>query len=527
MTSLEAEAAVLGAVLINNENFAHARGLRAEHFAQPLHQRIFAKIADAFERGEAVSPVTLRPHFEADPGMQELGGTVYLARLTADESVLLAPRETTQLIIDLAERRAQVAFARQLQAAAADLAQPIAEIDPPRLESAAALRPLDLAALSAIEPPARVFIIPNIAPAKEVTFFTGPGGAGKSLIAQQFASNLAIGRATLGLELPAGAAIYFTCEDGADELHRRQRNLCDALGIDMAELAGKLFLISRRGEADNYLALPHATGVWRPSKLYRAIERMVRRTSAQAVFLDHVGHLFPGDENKRLDVNGFVSLLVRLADDTGAAVILIGHPNKKDQDYSGSTAWPSAVRSFFTFKRPKDSEHDRDARVLSVPKANYGKDGEVLRCRWHNWAFIRDEDLPDDQREQLGQAIAASAENEAFMRCLSAATERRQAVSESPGVNNYGAIFPKMPEGKGYDRAAFERAFQRLLSVGQIELGAKLWQRDNRAWKYGIRAVAKPEEKCTDQPHRPAAPTSRTDPHRTLRRPRTHRPASL
>ena len=55
---------------------------------------------------------------------------------------------------------------------------------------------------------------------------------------------------------------------------------------------------------------------------------------------------------------------------------------------------------------------------------------------------------------------------------------------------------------------AFARAFERLLAIGKIELDAKLWQRENRQWKYGIRAVDDPAEKCTDRRCTDLAPTN-------------------
>jgi hypothetical protein len=40
---------------------------------------------------------------------------------------------------------------------------------------------LDWAALASVEPAPKQFVIPKFAPAGEVTLFTGPGSAGKSL----------------------------------------------------------------------------------------------------------------------------------------------------------------------------------------------------------------------------------------------------------------------------------------------------------------------------------------------------------
>ncbi len=81
--NLEAEAAFLGAVLIDNRLMEElAVPLRPEHFFEPLHTRIFERIVVLLDRQMVVTPVTLKPYFETDPAMAELGGTQYLeARL--------------------------------------------------------------------------------------------------------------------------------------------------------------------------------------------------------------------------------------------------------------------------------------------------------------------------------------------------------------------------------------------------------------------------------------------------------------
>ena len=195
---------------------------------------------------------------------------------------------------------------------------------------------------------------------------------------------------------------------------------------------------------------------------------------------------------------------------TGAAIMLLGHPNKAGDSYSGSTAWLNAVRSQVFMGRAEgdDDDADTDSRTVTVGKPNYCARGEALRFRWHEWAFILEDDLPTDTRAELAQVTRAHSENAAFMRCLAAATMARRAVSHNPGVNYAPSVFAKMAEGKGLSRRAFEAAFERLLHIGEIELDQQLWKRENRTWKFGLRAASK----RTDPP----APTPRTDPHRPI-----------
>src|SRR6478735_4991143 len=63
--NLEAEQALLGAILINNE--AHDRVsdfLEPHHFYDPLHQQIFETAAKLIASGKQATPITLRTFFE-------------------------------------------------------------------------------------------------------------------------------------------------------------------------------------------------------------------------------------------------------------------------------------------------------------------------------------------------------------------------------------------------------------------------------------------------------------------------------
>jgi len=128
--NLDAEAAFLGAVLIDNRVLEElTTALRPEHFFEPLHGRIFERIVIQVDKQMVVTPVTLKPYFDSDPAMAELGGTSYLARLTADGQGLLAPRELAQQIYDLALLRELVKVGRELVEGALDTSE---EVEPMR-----------------------------------------------------------------------------------------------------------------------------------------------------------------------------------------------------------------------------------------------------------------------------------------------------------------------------------------------------------------------------------------------------------
>jgi replicative DNA helicase len=80
--NLQAEQALLGALLANNKAYERvAEFLAAEHFADPIHGRIYAAIARRADAGQLADAVTLKGEFEHSGVLDEVGGTAYLAQL--------------------------------------------------------------------------------------------------------------------------------------------------------------------------------------------------------------------------------------------------------------------------------------------------------------------------------------------------------------------------------------------------------------------------------------------------------------
>ncbi len=128
--NIEAEAAFLGAVLIDNRVIEELRApLAPGHFFEPAHARIYERVLQLLDRKAVVTPVTLRPYFEADEALKALGGTSYLARLTADGQGLLAPRALAEQIYDLALLRELVSVGRDLVSHALDTSESVEPLE--------------------------------------------------------------------------------------------------------------------------------------------------------------------------------------------------------------------------------------------------------------------------------------------------------------------------------------------------------------------------------------------------------------
>ncbi len=124
--NVEAEAALIGALLIDNRISADIESrLIEDHFFEPLHGRLFRQILTLIDKGITVTPVTLKPLFEADDALKDLGGIGYLAKLTASNIGLIGARDFARQIYDLALLRELVSVGRGLVDNALDTSESV------------------------------------------------------------------------------------------------------------------------------------------------------------------------------------------------------------------------------------------------------------------------------------------------------------------------------------------------------------------------------------------------------------------
>ena len=104
--NIEAEQALLGAILVNNEAFYRVSDfLNPEHFFEPIHQKVYQIARDLIRAGKIATPVTLKTFLDAnvDIGGMTLGQ--YLARLAAEATTIINAEDYGRTIYDLAVRR--------------------------------------------------------------------------------------------------------------------------------------------------------------------------------------------------------------------------------------------------------------------------------------------------------------------------------------------------------------------------------------------------------------------------------------
>ncbi len=103
--NLEAEQALLGAILINNDAFDRVSDfLKSEHFIEEIHRRIFEIAGSMIRAGKLATPITLKSFL----GEHDVGGMTvpqYLARLASEATTIINAYDYGRGIYDLAVRR--------------------------------------------------------------------------------------------------------------------------------------------------------------------------------------------------------------------------------------------------------------------------------------------------------------------------------------------------------------------------------------------------------------------------------------
>ncbi len=132
--NVEAEAALLGALMIDNRLAEDVQmRLKADHFYDPMHGRIYEAIIRLIDRNMIANPVTLKPLLESDPALVQLGGAgAYLAQLTGSSMAVIGARDFAQQIYDLALLRELIGVGRDLVEKALDTSEridPMAQVE--------------------------------------------------------------------------------------------------------------------------------------------------------------------------------------------------------------------------------------------------------------------------------------------------------------------------------------------------------------------------------------------------------------
>ena len=321
----------------------------------------------------------------------------------------------------------------------------------------------------------RQWIVEGYLPRGEVTLFMGDGGTGKSLLMQQLQTCMALSMSWLGKPTTPGTSLALYCEDGVEELHRRQDAINAHLFVAHPELE-RMLIWPRPSTQGSLLMTFDNRDQGTRTKFYGLLVQRLQIRKPDLLILDTLADFYGGSEISRSQVTQFCRLLTSLAQRFNMAVLLCGHPSQSGMSsgsgMSGSTAWNNAVRSRLFLAREKAEggiEPNPNVRTLSRMKANYAGAGDKLRLCWVDGVFRH-------EHEPQADTFFATADQEAteiFLELLAEFERTERRVSTSKRGNYAPRVFAeRMAVSEDQKRSwtvRFEQAMQQLIKDCRIE----------------------------------------------------------
>ncbi|WP_019223855.1 replicative DNA helicase [Bartonella rattaustraliani] len=112
--NIEAEQALLGAILINNEALDRVSDfLKPEHFFDPLHQKIYEVSSHLIEKGKIADPTIIKPFIPAEEKIGDITVYNYVVRLAKEAVTIINTEDYGRVIYDLFIRRSLINIGEQ------------------------------------------------------------------------------------------------------------------------------------------------------------------------------------------------------------------------------------------------------------------------------------------------------------------------------------------------------------------------------------------------------------------------------
>jgi RecA-family ATPase len=314
-------------------------------------------------------------------------------------------------------------------------------------------------------PPERIYLVPPLLPAENVTLLYGDGGNGKSLLALDLAASRACDKKWLGLTTLSGRTLVLSAEDDLSEMHRRLAAIALHHGFSVGNL-GAMRLIDLVGQ-DAVIGELNRNGRIVATELYQFVVEAIESFHPDLVIVDALADSFAGDENNRVQARQFISMLRRPAVTHHCAFLAIAHPSLSGittgRGTSGSTGWSNSVRArmYLETLELEGKEPDPNLRVLRQPKANYAEPGFELALRYERGVFV------PAAGQSLDRLAKQAKAEEVFMIILRRLFAQGRFVGDRPGVNYAPALFAQEAEAteamisKEQLKGAMVRLFQK------------------------------------------------------------------
>ena len=113
--NVEAEQALLGAILVNNEAFYRVSDfLEPQHFFEPVHKAIFEVAGQLIRANKVATPVTIKTFLPTDLAIGDINLATYIARLAAEATTIINAEDYGRTVYDLALRRSLIGIGEDM-----------------------------------------------------------------------------------------------------------------------------------------------------------------------------------------------------------------------------------------------------------------------------------------------------------------------------------------------------------------------------------------------------------------------------
>src|SRR5579864_2677720 len=337
--TIEAERAVLGAILLENDLYKQAsESLKPDDFSRDSHRRIYLGMADLAESLRPIDPITLSEELDRNRELETIGGHAYISGLL-DGAVPENIGEHIRIVRRASHRIKLIACVEsaRMRAEKGDSVEAIVN------DTDANLRLLEDAGTSAIRCSADLpdvfslaapdisYVVPEIVPHGSITLITGNPGCGKTWLAMKMAVSIALGSEVFGLACDRAPVLILDRENPFSLVRQRLWTLAGGPVPGLKIWGGWL---------------PQPAPLIGDSLLLKiaASEKLV-------MFVDSLVRFHVADEDDASEMRVVMAHTRRLAD-VGATVILLHHKPKSEEIlYRGSSDILAAVDQAFVLER--------------------------------------------------------------------------------------------------------------------------------------------------------------------------------